>query len=56
MTRGFDPANGKFYKNIKEHITKQGKNGGLGDQTKKLIQDQMEAVRRQAQPRKDRKV
>ena len=41
MTKAFDPGNGKFYKNIKEHITKQAQNGDLGDKTKKRVQDMM---------------
>jgi hypothetical protein len=43
MLKGFDPGNGKWYENLKEHITKQS-DKGLESQTKKRIQDQAKGI------------
>jgi hypothetical protein len=46
--KAFDPGNGKWYKNIKEHVTKQAPKG-LEPTTKKLIQD-MQPKKQKAKP------
>ena len=38
-SKAFDPGNGKWYENIKEHVTKQAQKGDTEDITKKLVQD-----------------
>lgn len=53
MTKAFDPGNGKWYKNVKEHVTKQANNNGdLEDLTKKLMQEQMQPPKEQERPKK----
>ncbi len=41
MSKAFDPGNGEWYENIKEHVTKQAQKGGFEEVTKKLVEDNM---------------
>ncbi len=36
--KGFDPGNGKWYDNMKEHVTKQAKEGNIEDKTKEKVE------------------